>query len=1231
MTELKPAPDDTFDTMLAEAVHEPVVLVPGTALCGGRFVIRRLLGRGGMGVVYEASAAQLDVALVVKTLSAVDGPGIYRLKQEFRSLTNVVHPNLVGLHELICDEGLWFITMDRVAGRTLDQALGFMPSGAALRRIFSQVAAGIGAIHRAGKLHRDLKPNNVMVTPEGRAVILDFGLACDRVDVDGCGVTDSIVVGTPTYMAPEQASGLPASEAVDWYALGVMLYEALAGRPPFLGTGGQVLEQKQREDAPPLCGSRAERFPELARLGMALLSRDPSSRPGLEEVTAVLAPTAVLPGDVGAVGNDSAATPFVGRQAELAALRQAWTTDLVGPVAVRVHGPSGIGKTALIERFLARLSREPQTVVLTGRCYESESVPYKTCDSLIDAAFRHLERQSLPQRKRLVPPHLGALAKVFPVFAPLVARGSSDQPVALPTDPAEQRRQLEAALKELLRRLAERARVVLFVDDCQWSDVDGARLLGSVLHPPAAAPVLLICAYRTQDVSSSPGLRALLRSIERMDASNRQTIALDALDERQARSLAGKLLPFDSQRVIDRITCTSEGNPFLITMLSRYAERVRDGEGPDIDRAIGHASDTLGEDCRRLLEAVCVAGRAVSSTLLGAVANCEDWAAPLRRLHAMHLLRRTGGDTDKVAPYHDRIRASIVSGLESRRVTEWHVRFARAIEAADSPDAIELTHHYLAAGERQRAGQCAKEAARQAEAALAFDQAVDLYDIALDHGCVDDAERLRVQLCKAEALLNGLRAAEAGYLLLETASLASEPADRGELRRRGGELLLLAGQVDAGIRELRQAFADHDLDYDALCSANFMTSYFDLLERGLAFTPRARADVDAATLRQLDTLWGAAFGLSHLKYAETFALVMHYTMMALDVGEPGYVVQGLMGVSVFEASLIPREAPVYEALQSICAEQQSDRFDIYLALAQANIAAFLSRPTEIVSAGERALELISTASQGLPRERSFARMLLLSAYFQMGDWRRLWDISLPWAEEAKRLQNAHLCAWTDIYQTICHLVTGSPDRARESIDRALSYWGASIPDIIQVAVHQYRALCASDAEDPEGLQHIARAEAAIGASLLAFNPLKRCDQAYFHGLVSLRLAALRADPESLLVEVEQCAGALESFVAADGRELSFGYWVPQAKLLRAGLCHVRGHADRALTELDLALAGFERNDSSKMSHACARRCKGRLVGGDSGDQLIRLAEAELGELGVSSLDRACALFAPGFD
>jgi serine/threonine protein kinase len=292
----------------SDLLGEPARSAPATPSLPGYEVLAEM-GRGGMGIVYRAFDRQRREEVALKVMQEFSAPGLYRFKQEFRALAGLSHPNLVALYDLVAEGGCWFFTMELVEGvNFLDHAWGGLgrrpeestgyfepakvpergPLTAAglsrLREALPQLGQGLAALHAAGKLHRDVKPGNVLVTAGGRVVLLDFGLAIELGRSGWHGNAEREVAGTVPYMSPEQAAGHPLTPASDWYSVGVMLYEALTGRLPFSGAALRVLHDKQTLDAQPPSVWAADLPDDLARLCVALLARNPTQRPTGAEV-----------------------------------------------------------------------------------------------------------------------------------------------------------------------------------------------------------------------------------------------------------------------------------------------------------------------------------------------------------------------------------------------------------------------------------------------------------------------------------------------------------------------------------------------------------------------------------------------------------------------------------------------------------------------------------------------------------------------------------------------------------------------------------------------------------------------------------------------------------------------------------------------------------------------------------------------------------------------------------
>ena len=183
-----------------------------------RFLVQRRLGAGAFGVVYEAYDRLERGLVALKVLRFAEADALYRFKKGFRALADIRHPNLVSFYELTSEDGLWFFSMELVPGVDFIESLT-RPDFDRVRHITLQLARGLHAVHRHGRVHRDIKPPNVLVTGDDRAVLLDFGLVTELQRI-GIPEAAPLTVGTPAYMSPEQALALPGSAASDWYSAG---------------------------------------------------------------------------------------------------------------------------------------------------------------------------------------------------------------------------------------------------------------------------------------------------------------------------------------------------------------------------------------------------------------------------------------------------------------------------------------------------------------------------------------------------------------------------------------------------------------------------------------------------------------------------------------------------------------------------------------------------------------------------------------------------------------------------------------------------------------------------------------------------------------------------------------------------------------------------------------------------------------------------------------------------
>ena len=252
-------------------------------LLNNRYQLLQKVGSGGMAEVFRGRDSMLERYVAIKILRPdyTSNEGFQeRFRQEARAAANLSHPNIVTVHDFGLDRGMFFIVMEHVPGTDLKSLLrrrGRFTVEEAIPLII-QACAGIGYAHRAGLVHCDVKPHNMLVTPDWRLKVTDFGIARALATIHPDERTD-VVWGSPQYFSPEQAAGEPPSPASDVYSLGVVLYEALTGTPPFTGATAEELARMHISAQPHLLSEYLPNIPaSLEQIVEKVLSKEPSAR-----------------------------------------------------------------------------------------------------------------------------------------------------------------------------------------------------------------------------------------------------------------------------------------------------------------------------------------------------------------------------------------------------------------------------------------------------------------------------------------------------------------------------------------------------------------------------------------------------------------------------------------------------------------------------------------------------------------------------------------------------------------------------------------------------------------------------------------------------------------------------------------------------------------------------------------------------------------------------------------
>jgi tetratricopeptide (TPR) repeat protein/predicted Ser/Thr protein kinase len=1205
---------------------------PGTA----RYEVIRLLGEGGMGSVYEVLDRETQRSVALKTLRQASPGSIYRFKQEFRTLADLQHPNLVHLYEFVADDsGDVFFTMELIRGaHFLEYVRG--AEGKVdydrLRHASRQLVEGVLALHSAAKLHRDIKPSNVLVTAEGRVVVLDFGVAAELSTAAGHSTAQREIVGTAPYMAPEQALAAAPHQASDWYSVGVVLYAALTGSLPFVGKPDQLLAQKLAGRPPPPA-QRARDVPaDLDALCLSLLAPDPEQRPTGPEILRRLGGSHAGSNDVARL-RAHAASALVGRDAHLRALEDALrATDAGGQVVMFVAGLSGMGKSALIRQFLDDQSLRGDAVVLRGRAYERESLPFKAVDAVVDALSMHLVRRANAGERFDLPADVRFVAKVFPVLRRVPGISSARDGAVL--DPTGVRRRAFAALRELFASAAADRRLVLYVDDAQWGDVDSAALLLELLRPPALR-LLLIAGYRENEAARSGFLREIrARMPERVAV---RELAVGPLSLEHAERLAFELLGADerSRRVARSVAAESGGSPFLIeelacsmpcTNLDDAATEPIDFSAVTLEQMVNERSRQLPEAARRLLEVIAIEGRPVSLAIVApaagiAVERTDELVGLLRTQRFVRGGLREGREVVEMS--HDRIRETVAVQLTVEVTREHHRRLAQVLEQTSDANLEMIAVHLLGAGETERGAKVAVAAAEEASVKLAFDNAAQLFRMAALTIPASAADGRRLRLRLAQVLEWAGRGTEAARVYEEAARFAP-PNERTALERAAAEQLLTCGRIDEGAAVLRRVLADVGLGAprNAVSAVAWLLLYrLWLRVRGLRF--RSRAVAEAEQLR-LDALFTVALGFGSVDVVLSACMTARSLVAALRAGDRGAVQRA----ATLQMSLVSAAGGV-ERRQALALEQTARRLveSDSNSEAQAFFRSNIGISHYCRGRWNAAIEELDSVLHDFPAHRagitsnvnvfSVCSLVYAGRIRELG--RRLPRLIADAEERGDLFMLAHLRASHPI---VAWLAANDPDGARTHAREGMAQWPR-----LRFVIQHWQAMLAEtqialyEGDGAAAYERVSRDAAPLRRSLLLQAQIIRGLTDFVRGRAAV--AAVGADPalrEARLSDAMRCARRL--------RRERMDWTSTLSSMLEACVANARGDTAGAIASLRTSVELAGRAEMA-MHGAAAARQLGALLGGEQGNAQTAEADAAMAAEEIRAPARWATMLLPG--
>ena len=697
-----------------------------TSFANGRYQVKQLLGEGGKKKVYLAQDTLLDreVAFALIKTEGLDEAGRSRIQREAQAMGRLgSHQHIVTVFDLGQEQDQPYMVTELMGGGDVEGLVEKatdhrLPLEQAIN-IAKETCHGLEFAHSRGIVHRDLKPGNVWLTGDGIAKIGDFGLAValDRSRL----TTEGMMVGTVSYMPPEQAMGGEVTPQSDLYSLGAMLYEMVTGRPPFLGDDAVAIIG-QHINTPPVSPTwhNGQCPRPLEALIMRLLAKNSSERPesatdvlsaldAIDLATSVEQPAAA---DGEAHSLDSlAGGVFVGRQREMGEMKACLEDALSGRGRlVTLVGEPGIGKTRTALE-LATYAGLRQAQVLWGRCYEGEGAPpYWPWVQAIRSYVRDVDPEQLRSDMGAGAADIGQVVSDVRDRLP-----GLEAPPQL--EPEQARFRLFDSITAFLKSAGRRQPLVLVLDDLHWADHPSLLLLEFVARELSNARLLIIGTYRDVELSRQHPLSRSLGELTRERLFQRVLLrGLDQDDVGRFIELASGITP--PTGMVEAVYRQTEGNPLFVTEVvrllvqegeltqERASQRdswsVRIPEG--VREVIGRRLDRLSERCNETLTIASVVGR--EFTLEQLTPLIEDISADrmlevLDEALSARVIEELPQSVGRYQFTHALIQETLAGELSTTRKVRLHAHIAEALELLYGADAearaAELAHHFAEA------------------------------------------------------------------------------------------------------------------------------------------------------------------------------------------------------------------------------------------------------------------------------------------------------------------------------------------------------------------------------------------------------------------------------------------------------------------------------------------------------------------------------------------------------
>ena len=820
-------------------------------LQNGRYTVLNKLGEGGKGIVFKARDTALNRIVAIKMLrNPVTTEEAYtRFITEAQSVAKLNHPNIASIYDIGKEDEKQFFVLEFVEGHSLRDLIESSPEGRCdiqtVLRIGIDVCNALQYAHSQGVLHRDVKPENIMITEQGVAKLMDFGLA--KMLGQPRQTQDGVIVGTVAYVAPEIALGKGADTRSELYSLGAVLYEAITGKPPSPGEDPVKIIFSHIHDYPISPDKLNPKLPHaLAECIMKLLEKDPEKRyqstadlhevlrDAAEELLRKAAPPAqkpvlVVPGPRSLARKE---IQLIDRVEEMNRLREAVDRAVRGEGGLLfLRGEAGIGKTRLT-RELGAYARLRGMNVLYGRCPALLTMtgipPYILWSEVIRD---YLLASTAEQLYRVIGFYPSEVSKLVPDLRQRL--GAIPQSIQI--DPEHERDRLFEAVSQFITNISKEAPLLVVLDDLQWTDQSSLLLMHYLARGVSRERLLLVGAYRDNEVDDKHPLSPVLTELNRERLL--QAVPLKRMSLNDVSEMIKQILEQDDVRkeFCELAYQKTGGNPFFVEevikslkeeqLIFREENRwkikeVSRIEFPETVRGVVKARiSRLDDDCRNLLTMASFIGYDFTFEALRAFAGFEE----NKLIELLERMLKTGQIKERVVRGEDAYSFSdaVVRDLVHEEVSRlMHKRLhnvaGNALEKAytDKIDdhLAELAYHFLEGNDREKALGYFLKAGEKALRTYAHGEAISYLESALQlldekEGELDEKARVLERLGEIKRIQGECNACvEHWDRALELWKKLGEKENAARIHRRMASVLAFAmGEEEKAETHYQQA------------------------------------------------------------------------------------------------------------------------------------------------------------------------------------------------------------------------------------------------------------------------------------------------------------------------------------------------------------------------------------------------------------------------------------------